>query len=145
MNSDANLRAATRHDVPALQRIRHAVRENRLTSRSISDAEVTEAIEQTGRGWLIETNGYAVAFAIGNRVDGSVWALFVDPNYEGRGYGRQLHDAMLAWFSTTGHARLWLTTEPHTRAEHFYRAAGWEDCGLQPNGERRFERHCPLE
>jgi GNAT superfamily N-acetyltransferase len=137
----AILRLATRDDVPAMQRIRHSVRENRLTSRSISDAEVIETIEQTGRGWVIDAHGETVAFAIGNQVDGSVWALFVDPAHEGRGYGRRLHDVMVAWLQELGHDRLWLTTEPNTRAERFYRLAGWEDHGLTPSGERRFERN----
>jgi GNAT superfamily N-acetyltransferase len=133
------LREARRTDVAAIQRIRGAVRENRLTSRTISDEEVVEAIEQTGCGWVVESQGAVVAFAIGNATDGSVWALFVDPDHEGRGYGRRLHDAMIAWFWSQGHARLWLSTEPGTRAESFYRRAGWQDMGLLPSGERQFE------
>jgi hypothetical protein len=36
--------------------------------------------------------------------------------------------------------RGWLTTEPCTRAELFYSAAGWRRIRLEDNGEVRFER-----
>ena len=37
-------------------------------------------------------------------------------------------------------ARLWLSTDPGTRAQRFYARAGWLSRGLQDNGELRFER-----
>jgi len=134
------LRIATRADVAAIQRIRAAVRENRLVSRVISDDEVIEHLETLGRGWVVEEGGEIVGFAIGRQRDGNIWALFVDPAHERRGHGRRLHDEMVAWMFGQGLNRLWLTTEPGTRAERFYRAAGWSDAGLVADGrERRFE------
>jgi GNAT superfamily N-acetyltransferase len=65
-----------------------------------------------------------VAFAIGNATYGNIWALFVDPAHERRGHGRRLHDAMVAWLWSQGLRKLWLTTEPGTRAERFYTEAG---------------------
>jgi GNAT superfamily N-acetyltransferase len=137
----ATLRQATRADVPGMQRVRHAVKENRLVSRVIPDAEVIDAIERTGRGWLVEEEGQVVAFAICNAQDGNVWALFVDPDHEARGHGQRLHDVMVGWLHSRGLARLWLTTDPGTRAQRFYERAGWICQGLQPNGELLFERH----
>ena len=137
----ATLRLAARADVPGMQRVRHAVKENRLVSRVISDDEVIDAIERSGRGWVVEDGGEVVAFAIGNVVDGSIWALFVDPSHEGRGLGRRLHDVMVEWLHSRGLARLWLTTDPGTRAQRFYERAGWVDRGLQANGEHLYERH----
>jgi GNAT superfamily N-acetyltransferase len=55
----------------------------------------------------------------------NIWALFVDPEHERRGYGRMLHDTMTDWLRSRGVERLWLTTEPGTRAQKFYEAAGW--------------------
>ena len=134
------LRIARRADVAAIQRVRHSVRENRLVSRVISDDEVIEHLEALGRGWVVEDRAEIVGFAIGRVRDGNIWALFVDPAYERRGYGRRLHDAMVAWMFAQGVESLWLTTEPGTRAEGFYRDAGWTDAGLVPGGrERRFE------
>ena len=137
MNS---LREAVLSDISAMQRIRHSVRENRLVSTSISDLEVRESIEKTGRGWVIEVEGEIVAFAIGNAETGNVWALFVHPTHEYRGYGRLLHDTMVEWLFSRGLERLWLTTEPGTRAQRFYEAAGWERVGSTDRGELRFER-----
>lgn len=137
------LRQALASDIAAIQRVRHSVRENRLVSSVISDEEVRAAIEDTGRGWVVEAEGEVVAFAVGNALDGNIWALFVDPRHEGRGYGRRLHDEMVAWLWSRGLERLWLTTDPNTRAERFYRAAGWQDMGPASHGERRFELQRP--
>ena len=134
------LRQAIFTDVTDIQRIRHSVRENRLVSTSISDDQVREAIEKTGRGWVIERDGQVVAFAIGNAENGNIWALFVHPDHERRGYGRLLHDAMVDWLFSRGLERLWLTTEPHTRAQRFYETAGWKCVGSTEGGELRYER-----
>ena len=115
------------------------MRENRLVSTVITDEDVRTAIENTGRGWIVEQEGEVVAFAIGNAVNGNIWALFVRPEAEGRGYGRQLHDTMVDWLWTAGLDRLWLTTEPGTRAQRFYEAAGWQLTGPADRGELRYE------
>jgi GNAT superfamily N-acetyltransferase len=136
----AALRQAVAADIPAIQRVRHSVRENRLISIVISDEDVRREIEDTGRGWVIESEGEVVAFAVGNATTGNIWALFVHPEHDRRGYGRRLHDAMVAWLWSKGVARLWLTTDPGTRAEAFYEAAGWRRVGKTGSGEFRYER-----
>ena len=133
------LRNATAADVPAIQHVRHAVRENRLVSTTITDDDVREAIEQTGRGWVIDLDGDVVGFSIGNARTGNVWALFVHPHHEGRGYGRALHDVMVDWLWSQGCPQLWLTTEPGTRAQRFYEAAGWRLAGTTDQHELRYE------
>jgi GNAT superfamily N-acetyltransferase len=137
----AILRRAGRADVPGIQRVRHAVRENRLVSRVIADEDVVEAIERSGRGWVVEQDGQIIAFAIGNSSTGNIWALFVDPEHEGRGHGRKLHDEMLSWLWTTGLRRLWLSTSPGTRAQRFYERAGWLQYGVSDSGELLFEQN----
>lgn len=139
----AILRQALRADVPAMQRVRASVRENRLVSTVITDADVLHAIEVTGRGWVMEADGEILGFAVGNAQNGNIWALFLDPRHESRGYGRQLHDAMLNWLWQQGLQTLWLSTEPGTRAERFYDAAGWQRAGLTAGGEQRFEMRRP--
>jgi GNAT superfamily N-acetyltransferase len=136
----ARLRVAQRADVGPIQRVRHAVRENRLTSGVITDEDVVDAIERTGRGWVAEIEGRIVGFAVGNAETGNVWALFVEPAHEGRGVGRGLHDAMVEWLWSRGLRRLWLSTEAGTRAVRFYEAAGWSNRGALPSGEILFER-----
>jgi len=108
----AVLRQAVRSDVPDLFRVRHAVSENRPPSLTLPDDQVIEAIETTGRGWVVELDGVIVAFAIGDALTGSIWALFVDPSHRGHGYGRRLHDTVVDWLWSQGHDRVWLNAEP---------------------------------
>lgn len=136
----AILRQAVRADVPGIQRVRRAVTENRLATTVVCDDDVIDAIERTGRGWVVEDGGRIVGFAIGNAGSGNIWALFVEPGHEARGHGRRLHDAMVDWLWAQGLGRLWLTTEPGTRAARFYASAGWRLVGTEPNGELLFEK-----
>jgi GNAT superfamily N-acetyltransferase len=126
---DAVLRQAQRGDIAAMHRVRLAVRENRLTSTAITEAHYVPAIEQWGRGWVIERQGQIVAFAVGNAQNGNVWALF----------GKRLHEAMVEWLWSQGLSRLWLTTEPGTRAQRFYESAGWHSVGEANSREVQYE------
>jgi GNAT superfamily N-acetyltransferase len=110
----AILRQALRSDLPDLLRVRCAVSENRLFSVNIPDDQFIEALETTGRGWLIELDGVIVAFAVGDALTGSIWALFVDPPHRGRGYGRRLYDTVVEWLWSQGHDRVWLDAQPKT-------------------------------
>jgi GNAT superfamily N-acetyltransferase len=131
-------------DIPAMHRVRLSVRENRLMSL-VTEQDYALAIEETGRAWVVETNGTIVAFAVGNGVTGNIWALFVDPRHEGRGHGRALHDVMVQWLFSRGLTRLWLSTQPNTRAQRFYESAGWTCTGMLANGEVGFELLQPDE
>jgi GNAT superfamily N-acetyltransferase len=122
-----------------MHRVRMAVQENRLVSMRLTDADYVDAIESRGQGWVVEMDGTIVAFAVGDASNASIWALFVDPAFEGRGFGRRLHDEMVSWLWQQGHERLWLTTDPGTRAQRFYEAAGWRIVGPGPHGELRLE------
>ena len=108
----AVLRQAVRSDVPDLFRVRRAVSENSLLSLVIPDKQLVEALETTGRGWVIEVDGVIVAFALGDALTGSIWALFVDPPHRGNGYGRRLHDTVVDWLWSQGHDRVWLNAQP---------------------------------
>src|SRR5690606_34830078 len=112
-------------DIPALMRIRAAVKENVLRSTVLTEQHYREELERDGYGFVTEQNGLITGFTLGNARSGNVWALFVDPQYEGRGHGRRLLDALVAWFLKRNVDTLWLTTSPGTRAEVFYREAGW--------------------
>jgi GNAT superfamily N-acetyltransferase len=122
----AILRQALRADLPDLFRVRRAVSENRPSSLSIPQEQVIEALERTGRGWVIELDGVIVAFAIGNALTGSIWELVVDPAHRGQGYGRRLHDTVVEWLWLQGHDRVWLNSEPDEQLEAK---------PLSPNGE----------
>jgi len=131
------LRFATRDDIAELQRIRGAVRENRLVSTVIGVDDYVRYQAGTARTWVALLDGRIAGFASGDRATGNIWALFVDPIYEGLGVGRALHDAMITWLHEVT-PMLWLTTERGTRAEHFYRAAGWRETA-ELGVELRFE------
>lgn len=136
---NAYIRQAMPGDAAAMHRVRLAVNENRLVSMTLAEHDYIGAIQQTGRGWVAEVDGSVVGFAVGNSQTGNIWALFVDPGHEGKGYGRQLHDVMVAWLWQQGLDRLWLTTDSGTRAERFYLRAGWQPDGAAGAGEVRFE------
>jgi len=133
------LRQALRSDIPGMHRVRRAVRENPLTSDVIREEHYIPAIESSGRGWVVEEAGEVRAFAVGNGQTGNIWALFVDPAHEGRGFGRQLQAVMVDWLFSEGLERLNLGTAPGTRAEAFYRATGWTYLGIDAHGEASFE------
>ena len=133
------LRLARRGDVGAMQRIRAAVQENRLTSRALSEADYLQAIDRDGRGWVMELDGQVLGFAIANSGTGNIVALFVDPEHERQGHGRRLHDAMVEWLWSQEAPQLWLTTDSGTRAQRFYESAGWRCAGNAENGELRYE------
>jgi GNAT superfamily N-acetyltransferase len=139
----AVLRQALRDDVPAMQVIRMSVRENRLESTVISEEQVIHVIENTGKGWVIEEDGEIAGFGIANREERNIWALFFHPDFEGRGYGRQILEVMTEWLWSISDQPIWLSTDPGTRAEGFYKKAGWYITGKMPNGEVRFEKRRP--
>lgn len=108
----AILRQAVRSDLPDLFRVRCAVSDNRRSSLNIPDDQIIEALESTGRGWVVELEGVIVAFAIGDALTGSIWELFVDPPHRGRGYGRRLYNTVVEWLWLQGHGRIGLDEDP---------------------------------
>ena len=134
------LRVATADDIVRMHEIRTAVRENRLSSPDrIRHEDYAALLSGSGRGWVFEQDGVVVGFGIADDLRRNIWALFVAPECEGQGIGRALLEAMTTWMFAQSDAAVWLTTAPKTRAEGFYRAAGWRETGLE-NGELRFER-----
>jgi GNAT superfamily N-acetyltransferase len=126
-----------------MHRVRLAVRENKLSNPNrITEADYIAALEELGRKWVIEAEAEIAAFATAYK-DGSVWALFVHPDHEGRGYGNALHATLVNWLWSLGLTRLWLTTSPGTRAEAFYVARGWLPCGIVAGGDLRLELREP--
>ena len=116
------------------------MRENILPDPSmITEKEYAEFLTQRGKGWLCETDNNIVGFAIVDLLKNNIWALFVEPSYEGRGIGKKLHDTVLDWYFIQTKEKVWLGTSPGTRAEIFYRKAGWKEIGRRPNGEIQFE------
>jgi GNAT superfamily N-acetyltransferase len=100
------LRLATDDDIAQIQRIRASVRENRLSDPARVQDHHVRAMLRSGRGWVGEGDGRITGFVIADLERKSLWALFVDPDCERRGIGRQLHDAAVAWLFASGVDRI---------------------------------------
>ena len=132
------IRKATRADYPRISEIRSAVRENRLSNPAAIGPAV-EWVFAHSAFWAWEEDGAIQGFAAADPRDGSIFALFVHPAYEGRGIGRALLPLACGELKESGHATAVLTTEAGTRAERFYRAAGWQVTD-EDDGNLVFER-----
>ena len=138
-------REATVNDIPQIQLVRNAVKENTLSDPSlVTDDDCESFLTKRGRGWVCETQNKIVGFSIADLQDHNVWALFVHPAYEKKGIGKMLHDIMLNWYFSITTTTLWLGTSPHTRAEQFYRKAGWIENGVHGKNEIKFEMTAKL-
>lgn len=134
------IREATVEDIPQIQIVRNSVQENTLSDPGlVTDADCADYLTRRGKGWVCEVEGRIVGFSIVDVHGRNVWALFLRPEYEKQGIGRQLHDRMLDWYFSQTSETLWLSTSPGTRAERFYRKAGWQETGLYGKGEIKFE------
>jgi GNAT superfamily N-acetyltransferase len=133
-------REATVSDIPQIQIVRHAVKENVLSDPAlVTNADCEVFISVRGKGWVCEIDEIIVGFAIADLQDDNIWALFLSPEYEGKGIGKQLQQMMLDWYFAQGKEIVWLSTAPGTRAASFYRKTGWRETGIRKNGEIRFE------
>jgi GNAT superfamily N-acetyltransferase len=134
------IRVAALTDIGQIQFVRNAVKENRLSDPAlVADKDVEEYMTRRGRGWVCVMNEKIVGFAIVDMIENNVWALFVLPEFEARGIGKKLHQAMLEWYFVHTMEPIWLSTAPYSRAERFYRMQGWKEAGLHGKGEIKFE------
>ncbi|MFI5188014.1 MAG: GNAT family N-acetyltransferase [Chitinophagales bacterium] len=133
-------REAAIADIPQMQIVRNLVKENTLSDPAlVTDEDCKNYLLHRGKGWVCESNDRIVGFAIVDLKDHNVWALFVEPGFEGCGIGKRLHDDMLDWYFKQTDSIIWLGTAPNTRAEKFYRKAGWKEVGTHGKGEIKFE------
>jgi GNAT superfamily N-acetyltransferase len=134
------IRQAHVADIESLAEIRFAVRENVLNNPAlVTYDDYVDYLTRRGKGWVAEEDGRMVGFGIADVQDHSIWALFVHPDFDRRGIGLALHDEMLKWYFAQTFEPVWLSTAPGTRAEGFYRRAGWQETGRTKSNEIRFE------
>ncbi len=138
------IRKAVLADIPDLMRLRAAVRENRHTEpHKVSPEDVADFL-QSGEIWIWEERRRILGFSAGDTEIGWVWALFVDPEHEGRGLGRALLSLACRSLVRAGFSSATLTTDPGTRAAQFYQRAGWTDSGRTEDGEIIFTRQLEI-
>jgi len=127
-------------DIPQIQVVRNSVNENMLSNSAlVTDNDCENYLVNRGKGWVCEIDGRIVGFAIADLLDHNVWALFLQPGFDKKGIGRKLHDDMLDWYFSQTDSTIWLSTAANTRAEKFYRKAGWKEVGIHGKGEIKFE------
>lgn len=134
------IREAVVDDIIQIQFIRNSVKENVLSNPGlVTDEDCEEYITVRGKGWVCEIENQIVGFAIVDLIENNIWALFLDPGYERKGIGQLLHNTMLDWYFMQTEDKVWLSTAFNTRAEKFYKKAGWMDAGMHGTKEVKFE------
>jgi GNAT superfamily N-acetyltransferase len=127
-------------DIAQMQVVRNSVKENMLSNPAlVPDKDVEDYITRRGKGWVCEIDGNIVGFSIADLQDHNIWALFMHPDFEARGIGKELHRLMLDWYFSQTRETVWLGTAPNSRAEKFYRMQGWKEVGMHGKGEIKFE------
>ena len=92
-------------DLPAIMRIRTSVAENHLSVEQMVEIGITNdsiAAEMTDGDlgcWVAMDGGEITGFSMADRRDGSIFALFMDANHEGKGHGSALLAACLLYTS----------------------------------------------
>ncbi|KAA9038561.1 GNAT family N-acetyltransferase [Ginsengibacter hankyongi] len=133
-------REAKIEDIKQIQIVRNSVYENTLSNPNlVTDKDCEIFLTVRGKGWVCEIDSQIVGFAIADLKGNNIWALFLQPEFEKKGIGQQLHKLMLDWYFTQTKEKVWLGTAFNTRAEKFYKKAGWIEVGTHGPKEIKFE------
>ena len=132
------IRRARPEDHTRVTEIRNSVTENVLSDPRRVTIEMYKWFEQNPGVWVWEEDGRILGFSAADTRDGTIWALFIDPAHEGRGIGQRLFEKACDVLRQSGHCTASLTTQPGSRADRFYQAAGWKVTGTSERGERIF-------
>lgn len=133
-------REATIEDIDNYMVVRMAVIENVLNNpKLVTREDNIDYLTKYGKGWVCENDNRIVGFSIVGLTQRNVWALFVLPEFEGKGIGKKLHDTMINWYFNQTDEKIWLGTEQGTKAEMFYKKSGWTEVGMHGDEETKFE------
>ena len=132
------IRAAILSDLPQITFVRTNVIENHLSVEDLARYGVTEesiASNMTAGflgAWVAEQNNKIVAFAMADKRDGNIFALFTLPGYENRGLGTGLLSLCENWLRANGMKQANLDTARETTARTFYLNRGWKEISAKP-------------
>jgi GNAT superfamily N-acetyltransferase len=138
-------RVAEERDIRDMIVVRLAVVENRLSDPGKLTPQMwLDALEQSGSActWVCEVEGRIVGFSAARIRECDIWALFVAPEFEGRGIGSHLLDLATNWMIEKGVKTIVLGTDQRSRADSFYQAKGWQRGETKANGEVVYQWHC---
>ena len=126
--------------------IRLAVKENRLSDPGrVTTRMYEDYLYKLGRGWVCEQGGAIIGFSYADSTDGSIWALFVLPECEGRGAGNGLLQLAVDWLFAQGWDELKLGTAAGTRANQvIFITDGWHN-GLSSRADRLPDETAKIE
>ncbi|NET35764.1 MAG: GNAT family N-acetyltransferase [Cyanothece sp. SIO1E1] len=135
------IRVAHQEDVETLFEIRTSVIENYQSREEIAELGITpdsvvEMLQTDCCAWIAELNHQPIGFSIANRIEKTIFGVFVRPAFEGRGAGRSLMQAAENWLWSNNIQEIWLITgnDPNLRAYGFYLHLGWIPVGVESDG-----------
>lgn len=99
--------------------------------RHLPEAEFDGKVRDK-RGYILEENGKPVGLLRYNLFwDNTPFCtlLFVDWDYQKKGYGRLLMEHWEADMKEKGYGMVLTSTQADEEAQHFYRKLGYKDCG----------------
>ena len=113
-------RKATIKDIPLIQVVRNSVKENQLSNPTLIPNELAEEfITVRGTGFVCEIDDTIVGFSIVDFIENNVWALFLLPEYEGKGIGKKLHQLILDEYFSKTQKTIWLSTKQILEQNYF--------------------------
>ena len=82
-------------------------------------------------GYICTVDGKMVGYCFGDRDSAEIVVLAMLPDFEDRGFGRELLNRMVRKLAEFGHTRSFLgcSTDPESRSYGFYRHLGWRSTG----------------
>lgn len=137
-------RLALSSDIEGIFDVRISVKENHLSREEMEQMGITESsvidmIEKNRCAWVAVDNGKIIGFSMILPDEGSLFAAFVLPEYEGRGVGRSL--VQLAEQELFKHHEVaWLETDKNSRAAKFYKRLGWVEKENVSESDIRLEK-----
>ena len=148
MNGEKQMNIRTRlalsSDIEDIFDVRTSVKENYLSREEmelmgITESRVSDMIEKSRCAWVAVDDGKVIGFSMIILDEGSLFAAFVLPEYEGRGVGRSLVE--LAEQELFKHHEVaWLETDKNSRAAEFYRRLGWVEKENVSESDIRLEK-----
>jgi GNAT superfamily N-acetyltransferase len=133
-------RPAQLSDIDQIFEVRFSVKENQLLDPSmVTKEDCVDYLNRKGKGWICLMENQIVGFGIVDLLDHNIWALFVRPEFAGKGIGKELLRLMVEWYFQRSTISLWLSTDEGTRAEIFYQKQGWRKVGHYKNTEIKLE------
>ena len=125
--------AARPEDAAECLRLRGMTRENAFTEAELLKLGINVPTWADGihsgllPGWIAWDQGPMAGYCFGNAESGEIMVLALLPEYEGRGWGRELLGRTVNTLHGVGWRRLFLacSSDPAVRSYGFYRHLGW--------------------